>query len=125
MFSSILAKLSGFVLGTINNVGYLGVFGLMVLESANIPIPSEIIMPFAGFLASGGTLNFWLIVFLGAIGNLSGSLFSYWLGYLVRKDILKWNNHKIFGETERAKIWLDRFGDWAVFISRIFFRTWT
>ena len=119
MISFVLEIVSKYILSIIESAGYFGVFILMALESANIPIPSEIIMPLAGFLASGGTLNFWLIVFLGAIGNLSGSLFSYWLGYLVRKDILKWNNHKIFGETERAKIWLDRFGDWAVFISRI------
>ncbi len=94
-------------------------FFLMFLESANIPIPSEIIMPFSGFLAASGIFNFWLVVFIGALGNLIGSLFSYWLGYLVRKGILRWDNHKISNEVERAKLWLERFGDYAVFISRI------
>lgn len=124
MISLILETISNFALTVIEWGGYLGVFFLMFLESANIPIPSEIIMPFSGFLASlvgspAGGFNFWLVVFVGAFGNLSGSLFSYWLGYLFRKGILHWNNHKVSGEVERAQGWLDRFGDWAVFISRL------
>lgn len=51
----------------------------MALESANIPIPSEVIMPFAGFLVVQGNFNFWLVVFIGAFGNLAGSLVSYYL----------------------------------------------
>ena len=119
MISAILEIVSHYTLLAIEKTGYLGVFFLMLLESANIPIPSEIIMPFSGFLAASGVFNFWLVVFIGALGNLIGSLFSYWLGYLVRKGILHWNNHKISNEVERAKQWLDRFGDYAVFLSRI------
>jgi len=119
MVSTILEIVSHYTLLAIEKTGYLGVFFLMLLESANIPIPSEIIMPFSGFLAASGVFNFWLVVFIGALGNLIGSLFSYWLGYLVRKGILHWNNHKISNEVERAKQWLDRFGDYAVFLSRI------
>lgn len=58
-----------------------GVFLLMALESANIPIPSEIIMPFSGYVASIGGVSFWAIVFAGAFGNLAGSLVSYWVGF--------------------------------------------
>jgi len=119
MVSAILEIVSHYTLLAIEKTGYLGVFFLMFLESANIPIPSEIIMPFSGFLSASGVFNFWLVVFIGALGNLIGSLFSYWLGYLVRKGILHWNNHKISNEVERAKQWLDRFGDYAVFLSRI------
>ena len=119
MVSAILEIVSHYTLLAIEKTGYLGVFFLMLLESANIPIPSEIIMPFSGFLSASGVFNFWLVVFIGALGNLIGSLFSYWLGYLVRKGILHWNNHKISNEVERAKQWLDRFGDYAVFLSRI------
>ncbi len=119
MISIILETISVYTLLIIETTGYFGVFILMVLESANIPIPSEIIMPFSGFLAASGVFNFWLIVFIGAFGNLVGSLFSYWLGYLTRKGVFHWNNHKVSAEVERARQWLDRFGDWAVFISRI------
>lgn len=119
MISSILEIISHYTLLVIETGGYFGVFILMALESANIPIPSEVIMPFSGFLVSTGVFNFWLVVFIGAFGNLIGSLFSYWLGYLVRKGILHWDNHKVSGAVERTRVWLDRFGDWAIFISRI------
>src|SRR3989344_1202803 len=119
MIAFVLEIISHYTLLVIETGGYFGVFILMALESANIPIPSEVIMPFSGFLASTGAFNFWLAVFIGALGNLIGSLFSYWLGYLVRNGILHWNNHKVSAEVERAKKWLDRFGDWAVFISRL------
>ena len=122
MISLILETISKFVLMAIDKTGYFGVFILMVLESANIPIPSEVIMPFSGFLASpagNGVFNFWLVVFIGALGNLAGSLFSYWLGYLIRHNILHWNSHRVNAEVERAQKWLNRWGDWAIFISRL------
>ena len=119
MISAILEIISRYVLLIIEQTGYAGVFFLMFLESVNIPIPSEFIMPFSGFLVAKNIFNFWLVIFFGALGNLAGSLFSYWLGYLVRKGILHWNNHKVSGEVEKARLWVDRFGDWAIFISRI------
>ncbi|MBI5079119.1 DedA family protein [Candidatus Wolfebacteria bacterium] len=119
MISLILGTISNYILLIIGTTGYSGIFILMFLESANIPIPSEIIMPFSGFLAASGIFNFWFVVFVGALGNLAGSLFSYWLGYLIRRGIFHWNNHKASVEVERARQWLDRFGDGAVFISRI------
>ncbi|MEK7634735.1 MAG: DedA family protein [Patescibacteria group bacterium] len=119
MISLILEIISKFVLATIETTGYFGVFVLMALESANIPIPSEVIMPFSGFLAASGVFNFWLVVFVGALGNLAGSLFSYWLGYLIRHNVLHWNSHRVNAEVERAQKWLDKWGDWAIFISRL------
>ncbi len=119
MIFLIFEILSRYILLVVKTGGYWGIFILMALESANIPIPSEIIMPFSGFLAASKIFNFWLVVFVGALGNLAGSLFSYWLGYLARKGIFHWNNHKVSIEVERARAWLDRFGDWAVFISRL------
>jgi len=119
MISVILEIISGYILSIIETTGYLGIFFLMVLESANIPIPSEVIMPFSGFLVASGVFNFWLVVLMGSLGNLVGSLFSYWLGYLVNRGVLKWNNHRVSTEIERAKKWVSRFGDWAVFFSRL------
>lgn len=108
-----------FVLKIIAAGGYFGVFFLMALESANIPVPSEIIMPFSGFLVSAGGFNLWLIVLAGASGNLAGSLFSYWLGTMARRNVLRWNNHKINNEAERAEKWLNKWGNFAVFASRL------
>src|SRR3989338_5106194 len=94
MIGTLLEHLAAFVLHTIETTGYAGVFVLMALESANIPIPSEVTMPFAGFLASQGVFNFWAVVVVGAAANVAGSLLSYWLavkwGGAALKVLDKW-----------------------------------
>jgi len=62
-------------------MGYAGVFILMALESCNIPIPSEIIMPFSGFLVSQGRFNLYWLALIGSLGNLVGSLVSYGIAF--------------------------------------------
>ena len=64
------------MVGLIAATSYAGIFVLMALESACIPLPSEVTMPFAGFLVSQGAMSFWLVVLAGALGNLVGSLFA-------------------------------------------------
>jgi len=119
MMVGILSIISEFILRIIETAGYFGIFFLMTLESANIPIPSEIIMPFSGFLVSMSTFSFWAVVLAGTFGNLTGSLFSYWLGYLIRKGIFYRDSQKVSIEVKRAQKWLARFGDLAIFISRL------
>ena len=75
--------LAHYIIFLIEKASYVGIFILMALESALIPIPSEITMPFAGFLASQGKLSFWIIVIVGTIANLTGSLIAYYIGYLL------------------------------------------
>lgn len=72
--------LTDFLTADIAASGYSAVIVLMGLESANIPIPSEVVLPFAGFLAAQGKMDFHLAALSGALGCLWGSLFSYWLG---------------------------------------------
>src|SRR5258706_8471607 len=72
----------------IQSSGYLAVFILMTLESALIPIPSEVTMPFAGFLAQSGHVNLLLIIFVGALGNLVGSLIAYAIGYYLEDTVV-------------------------------------
>ena len=113
MIADILEVVSLFVLGVIETWGYWGVFFLMALESANIPIPSEIIMPFSGFLVSTGVFDFWTVVFLGALGNLTGSLASYYVaGYY--KGWVENNRH-----FDQAKGWIAKYGVAAAFWSRM------
>lgn len=116
---AVLEFITSLILRFIEATGYFGIFALMALESANIPIPSEIIMPFSGFLAAQGSFLFWPVVLVGAAANLAGSLFSYWLGFLVRKNILHWNAENVANGVQRARRWIKRFGIWAAFISRI------
>src|SRR3989338_3014137 len=95
MEQSFLEIIVFWVMGVISTLGYPGIFLLMTLESALIPIPSEIIMPFSGFLVSEGRFSLWAIALAGASGNLVGSWLAYALGYygekaLVRKIIVKY-----------------------------------
>ena len=110
----------------ISTYGVWAVFVLMSAESALIPIPSEVTMTFAGFLAGRGILNFWFVVFIGALGNLVGSLLAYWLGYAkgedwVRFAIKKWGKWLLIKEEEygKAKKWFTKYGQAVTFTSRL------
>ena len=80
MIGKLVALVSQFVLTTIQAGGYAGVAGLMAIESACVPLPSELIMPFAGFLAAQGRFNLWALGFFGALGCVAGSIPAYYLG---------------------------------------------
>lgn len=122
MFEEIISIVSRFILNAIDSLGYLGIFFLMALESANIPIPSEIIMPFSGFLAATGKLNFWLVVLIGALGNLSGSLVNYFIAYRYGKKAFKFFSKLAFVEIQDfdiAESWFKRFGLLSSFFTRL------
>jgi membrane protein DedA with SNARE-associated domain len=117
MIEGVLAGTSSFVLNTIEATGYWGVFVLMALESANIPIPSEIIMPFSGFLVSTGVFYFWCVVLVGALGNLAGSMVSYYIA--IRFET--WTRNRITHNPyfDRSQRWFDRYGIATAFWSRL------
>lgn len=121
-----LEVLSHFIISFIQSTSYVGIFLLMLLESALIPIPSEVTMPFSGFLASQGILNFWLVVIVGTIANLVGSLIAYYIGYFIEETILlklikKYGKFILVSEREyrHAEHWFQKYGDKIIFISRI------
>lgn len=98
----------------------------MALESALIPIPSEVTMPFAGFLVQQGKLNFWLVVFVGAFANLFGSLLAFALGYYLEEHVIlklidKYGKYILVNrhEYDRSVKWLKKYGDSVAFFSRI------
>lgn len=72
MIFTILEILTTFIINLVSDFGYFGIFIAITIESASIPLPSEIIMPFTGFLVSQGSFDFWLVVFIGltALGLL-------------------------------------------------------
>lgn len=76
----ILEVLAAYCLAVVEALGYPGVFFLMVLESMVFPVPSEAVLPPAGWLASDGKMNFWVALFAATLGTLVGSLLSYWMG---------------------------------------------
>lgn len=75
----VIEIISAWALKVIDQTGYLGIFLLSMVESAGIPIPSEIVVPFSGFLAQQGRFNFWLLVLVVSLANLIGSVVIYWI----------------------------------------------
>ncbi|MCL5970299.1 MAG: DedA family protein [Patescibacteria group bacterium] len=121
-----LESLGLFVISIIAKTGYIGVFILMTVESACIPLPSEVTMPFAGFLVAKGTLNLWLVALIGGLGNLAGSLAAYYVGFwgqehVVRQIIKKWGRYVLISEREfdHAKKWFIKYDEPIVFFSRL------
>jgi len=110
------------ILNIISSTGYAGIFFLMLLESAVMPVPSEIIMPFAGYLVWKGGMNLWLVVAAGTVGNLAGSLIAYAVGlWLGRAFILKYCKYILLNKEHifLAEKWFKKYGAKAIFISRL------
>src|SRR3989304_6540332 len=80
MIEKIITLLAGFIIGTISRLGYGGIVLLMAIESACIPLPSEIIMPFSGYLVTTGQFTMLGVTLAGAVGNVVGSIVAYYAG---------------------------------------------
>ena len=126
MQESFLETIVFWVMGIISSIGYPGIFFLMTLESALIPIPSEVIMPFSGFLVSQGRFSLWTIAVVGALGNLTGSWIAYAIGYwghkaLVRKLVIKYGKFILLTEDEfdQAINLFSKYGQWVAAIARV------
>ena len=117
-----LKPLVEFIMSFIAQLGYTGIFFLMILESALIPIPSEIIMPFSGFLSSTGRLDPLLVTLSGSLVNLVGSVLTYYLGIKAgRKFILKYGRYILFKKEhlESTENLFERYGDRISFAGRL------
>lgn len=120
--SIILAALSHFIVNTISALGYLGVALLMAIESANIPLPSEVIMPFSGYLVFSGRFSLFGIAIAGGVGCLIGSLFSYWLGAKGGRPLIERYGKYILMSKHDLNLtdrWFQRWGNVTVFIGRL------
>lgn len=122
MVEKILAVLAGFTIWVISSGGYIGIALLMAIESACIPLPSEIIMPFAGYLVYKGEMNLFLAATAGAIGCNLGSIIAYEVGKRGgRPLLLRYGKWVLIGEGEidAADRFFARFGNMAVLIGRL------
>jgi membrane protein DedA with SNARE-associated domain len=111
-----------FITNYLGEYGYQAVFVLMVLESALIPIPSEVTMVFGGFLASRGRLDFFWVGLLGTLANVVGSWIAYWIGLRGGRPLVeRWGRYVFLRphELDRAEAWFERHGDAAVFFGRL------
>lgn len=106
----------------ISAAGYSGIFFLMALESAAIPIPSELIMTFSGYLAYQGVFDFTAVVILGAAGCMFGSIVSYWVGLKGGRAFIDKYGKYVFmnhHHLDIAENWFKKYGDKAVLFSRM------
>ncbi|MDD5456312.1 MAG: DedA family protein [Candidatus Margulisbacteria bacterium] len=113
--------LAGYITAFISATGYLSVFMLMVMESMVLPVPSEAVMPFAGFLIATGQFSFSLVLIISTLGSITGSLVSYFIGAYGGKPFLNkfgrfflLNNHDL----EVTEKFFQKYGQPTIFFTR-------
>jgi membrane protein DedA with SNARE-associated domain len=122
MTEKILTFLIPWITGLISHIGYAGVALLMAIESACIPLPSEIIMPFAGYLVYTGRFNLYLVATAGAIGCNIGSVIAYWIGaYGGRPLVERFGSYLLLNrrDLDRTTQFFERYGSITVLIGRL------
>jgi len=122
MVEKMFTLLAGLIIATISDFGYGGLIVLMGIESACIPLPSEIIMPFAGYLVYVGSMNLWVVAMAGAAGCVLGSLLAYALGARGGRPLVqKYGRYVLVSQRDLdlADSWFRRHGDITVFVGRL------
>jgi membrane protein DedA with SNARE-associated domain len=126
MINALIHFLGNIAMYIINKLGYFGIGLAMAIESCNIPLPSEIIMPFSGYMVSQGRFTLFGAALAGSIGGTIGSLLSYALGFyggekLVRTLIKKYGKYVLVYEYEldESKEWFAKHGQLITFTSRL------
>jgi len=120
--STAIEQIVAWALGLVAKFGYGGIFLTMALESAAIPIPSEVILPFGGFLASGGRLSFWFIILTATCANLVGAAAIYFVGFFGGRPVLeRYGKYVLISSENISKIdrWLGRYEAQVAFFSRL------
>lgn len=122
MSEQILTNIANFIIAVISTGGYAGIALLMAIESACIPLPSEIIMPFAGYLVHTGQLNLFWVATAGAIGCNLGSIPAYWLGaWGGRPAVERFGKYVLLSrhDLDRTEHYFQRYGGITVLIARL------
>jgi membrane protein DedA with SNARE-associated domain len=122
MTEKLIALVAHFIIATISASGYVGIALLMGIESACIPLPSEVIMPFSGYLVYTGQLKLFWVATAGAIGCNLGSAVAYWIGaYGGRPAIERWGRYILLDshDLDRATRFFERYGSITVFVARL------
>jgi membrane protein DedA with SNARE-associated domain len=122
MHTTLIGFLAGSLMSVISRAGYAGVILLMSIESACVPLPSEVIMPFAGYLASIGRFSLFKVGLAGAVGCNIGSIVAYYVGSIGGRPLVeKYGRYVLLSrhDLELAEQWFERWGDSAVFFARL------
>src|SRR3954468_5258427 len=122
VLASVTDRLVDFATNVVGDLGVAGIFALMLLESACIPIPSEATMLFAGFNVSKGDYSLFAITVAGVAGNVVGSWAAYAVGYYGRLELVERHGNKLHikqAHLDWADRWFSRYGDATVFFTRM------
>ncbi len=122
MITRLLVFVSQLIISVISAGGYAGIVLLMAIESACIPLPSEIIMPFSGYLAGQGRFSLWGVAVAGAVGCNLGSMVAYAAGaYGGRPFLERYGRYVLMtpGDLAWADRWFARYGEATIFFSRL------
>jgi membrane protein DedA with SNARE-associated domain len=113
--------LFGAIIAGISGGGYVAIFVLMAMESMIAPVPSEAVMPFAGYLVATGRFELWLVVAASSLGSISGSLTSYFMGLRGGRPLVNaWGRYLLLDQEHLAwtERWFARHGQKTIFFSR-------
>ena len=121
-----LENITAFIIHLIQSSGYVGILILMILNASAIPIPSEVTLPFAGFLSNQGNLSLIFVIITGVIGDLIGSIIGYSIGYFLEENLLL-NLIKKYGkfilvtehDYQKATTWIKKYGAPVVFLGKM------
>jgi membrane protein DedA with SNARE-associated domain len=122
ILTDIFAFIGSFALSTISQLGYAGIFFLMMLESMVVPVPSEFVMPFAGFLVAQGNFNFTFVIVASSLGSITGSLIFYYIGKTGGHKLVEKYGKYVLVNTEdikKTEEWFNRRGELTIFIARL------
>jgi membrane protein DedA with SNARE-associated domain len=122
MLEKLIGLLAVWIMSVISSMGYGGIVLLMAIESACIPLPSEIIMPFAGYLVFKGEMVLWIVAFMGALGCVLGSIPAYYVGKTGGRNLAeKYGRFVLISKKDlkMADDWFKNYGEIIIFIGRL------
>lgn len=122
MLEKLIGLLAVWIMSVISSMGYGGIVLLMAIESACIPLPSEIIMPFAGYLVFKGEMVLWIVAFMGALGCVLGSIPAYYVGKTGGRTLAeKYGRFVLISKKDlkMADDWFKNYGEIIIFIGRL------
>jgi membrane protein DedA with SNARE-associated domain len=124
--SDLVGRLGETIQNIIRSLGYIGIVLVMAAENIFPPIPSELVMPLAGFMAREGTFNIWLVILTGMLGSVIGALVLYYLGAwanetVIRRFVRRWGRYALISESDLdvSLGYFNRYGEVVIFFGRL------